>query len=417
MHIRIFYKIVDSLDTPKNIGAVSENQDIKKELARLKWELDQEKNEIKKRDLQRRIMRLERFDILRESSGRDKKASNVKKILGWKTTEDYLWSDLLSLKRQGIDIVPLVLVSDTKIDAEISSSGMKGGDIFTVNFGGNKYLGAHIGAGDILSAEVSRVRINGKEWTRKNSPRPWYYDEKGKYLPVFDGYKIEILSLWTLDENDTKQASEATEKRWRKLRASDMFDYNDKNPLTDLTDDKSLFSDVTEIAKERAQMHFYKSTGRVDFMNTFWEIVSKESRKYWIPESILVDNLFANENRAFNPQAKNPYSSAHGLGQIIDKTWGFIARDLMKEQLNRDDPIDQIRATCAYLNYIKNLKNCSWWDAVVYYHTWPGFNDSHVQWAMAVNAPIVARMKNIDNPTAQDYIDWAKRYYWISETA
>ena len=30
-----------------------------------------------------------------------------------------------------------------------------------------------------------------------------------------------------------------------------MFDYNDKNPLTDLEEDKGLFTEVTRVAKER----------------------------------------------------------------------------------------------------------------------------------------------------------------------
>ena len=48
-----------------------------------------------------------------------------------------------------------------------------------------------------------------------------------------------------------------------------MFDYNDKNPLTDLAEDKSLFSDVTEVAKERAQMKQFNPEGRAEFMKTF----------------------------------------------------------------------------------------------------------------------------------------------------
>jgi hypothetical protein len=36
---------------------------------------------------------------------------------------------------------------------------------------------------------------------------------------------------------------------------------------------------------------------------------------------------------------------------------------------------------------------------------------------MKVNAPIVKHMANIDNPTAQDYINGAKKYYGISEVA
>jgi hypothetical protein len=32
---------------------------------------------------------------------------------------------------------------------------------------------------------------------------------------------------------------------------------------------------------------------------------------------------------------------------------------------------------------------------------------------MSVNPAIVSKMSNIENATAKDYIDWAKKYYWI----
>ncbi len=41
-----------------------------------------------------------------------------------------------------------------------------------------------------------------------------------------------------------KLASLAGENRWKHLRVSDMLDYNEKNPLTDLAEDKALFSEV-----------------------------------------------------------------------------------------------------------------------------------------------------------------------------
>lgn len=340
MRPRIFYKIPNSLDTPKNIWALTENQDTKKELARLKWELDQEKNEAKKKDLMRKITRLERFDTLRELSGTDEKINNVKKILAWKTTEDYLWSDLLSLKKQGIDIAALVLVSDKKIDLDITSAGIKEGDAFTVNFGDNKHLGANIGAGDILPAEIGTVRINGKEWTRKNTPRPGYYDEKGKYLPIFDGYKIEIVAFWKLDENTMEQASEATERRWRKLRASDMFDHNDKNPLTDLSEDKSLFSDVTEVAKER-------SVKKLDTLFSSWEkskfAVESLVRLGWTKEQSvgIVANLIGESNLNHTVDTGDGWK-AYGIAQwhpnrqrdFIKVFWKPIQSSSFEEQLS-----------------------------------------------------------------------------------
>ena len=43
---------------------------------------------------------------------------------------------------------------------------------------------------------------------------------------------------------------EASHKRWALVRASDMIEYNNKNPLTDLPEDRSLFSDVASLSRK-----------------------------------------------------------------------------------------------------------------------------------------------------------------------
>ncbi|MDP2104132.1 MAG: hypothetical protein Q8K26_04395, partial [Candidatus Gracilibacteria bacterium] len=98
----------------------------------------------------------------------------------------------------------------------------------------------------------------------------------------------------------------------------------------------------------------------------------------------------------------------------VDRTWKSICRRL-GTRLDRHNPEDQIIASCEYLNYIKNLRECSWGEAIVYYHTGEGFGEKDVHGAMVVNKPIRDRMADPENPTAKDYVTAAAKYYGVTE--
>ncbi|MBC7503965.1 lytic transglycosylase domain-containing protein [Candidatus Gracilibacteria bacterium] len=415
----VFYKSVDALSYPPEKipnGREGGTMDTKLELAILKNAIQGEKDMIKRKELQRKLSRMELFDRLQDGTDTkdEKTKEDIQKILKGKNTETYSNSDLLTLRKKNIDIASLTLVNRDNPDTAVKSNELKSGDSFTVNFGSNPSLREHTGAGDILPPSVHKVRINGVDCKRNNSPRPGYYDPKGKYQRIYDGYTIEIMGVGVVKEEDNK----ANEMQWKKSRMSEMED-NDGKVLANTEEDTSLVKEyeerVTRRLENREKFKNYNPENRDKFMKFFGDIVQRETTKYGIPEKILVDNLFARENAKFDPSIKNPYSSAHGFGQIISGTWKLVEDSILFEDLDRNNPEDQIRATCAYLSHIKNLKNCSWGDAVVYYHTGPGFSNKDVQTAMSVNAPIVRHMKNIDNPTAQDYINGAKKYYGINE--
>ena len=183
-----------------------------------------------------------------------------------------------------------------------------------MNFGANKSLNTNIGAGDILPDDISTVKINGIEGIRKNIPRPGYY-AGNKYLPIYDGDKIEIMSRNAMKDEDIRLSQEAREKRWKKLRMNDMQDTNAGISLTNLLEDFALEQEYTlretERKEKRIKYSKYNPEGRERFMEMFGDTIKKETEHYGIPTTILIDNLFANENRNFNPNAKNPYSSAH----------------------------------------------------------------------------------------------------------
>lgn len=412
----VFFKNIDTPSTPRSIE--KSESSIQEQLASLRAELEKRPQDATERkEIQRKIKRLERLDALMEWKNMDEKsARDVSEILKGKNADTIKSSDILTLRKKGTDITNLTLINDVNPDKEIISSEIIKGDKFIVNFGNNLSLRDRTGAGDILPANIRKISINGVECERRNTPRPGYYNEKWRYQPIYDGYKIEVLTLWESSKEDLV----ANEKQWERERMRDTED-NNWIILSSLPEDRDLKIVYQKRQQERElrrkQYSNYNPENKEKFLSTFGDIVKRETEKYGIPQDLLVNNLFAKENAGFDPNLKNPYSSALWFWQIISRTWRFIESSILFEDLDRYNPEDQIKATCAYLNYIKNLKNCSWWDAIVYYHTWPGFNDSNVRTAMNVNAPIVAHMSNRENPTAKDYIEWAKKYYGITSQA
>lgn len=123
-----------------------------------------------------------------------------------------------------------------------------------MNFGDSKNINDIIGAGDLLPPTVNRVKINGIEGERKSTPRPGYYDVKtGKYLPIYDGDKIEVVKIGAIDEKAIKEASEAEDKWLRDRRIDDMIDNNGKS-LSNLPEDKELEVKAQEEIKQRKEI-------------------------------------------------------------------------------------------------------------------------------------------------------------------
>lgn len=133
-----------SIETPSSpridklrVGLLSEKKNpTQEELASLKDEIHRETNAKKKFELQKKLVRLERFDNLKEAKSvtdtRQKEA--IEKTIAIKDFDSVRNSDLLTLKKRGIDIANLVLVNTSNPDKEVQSSDMKAGDSFIVNF-------------------------------------------------------------------------------------------------------------------------------------------------------------------------------------------------------------------------------------------------------------------------------------------
>ncbi len=246
----VFYKNIDTVRSPISPEKNAEVVDTKSKLAELKAAIKWETDTAKRKELERKLSRMEKFDRLQEGTDiKDEKTKeDIQKILKWKNTETYSNSDLLTLRKKNIDIASLTLVNNQNADLEVKSNELKSGDSFTVNFGSNPSLRDRTGAGDILPPSVRNIKINGVECERKNTPRPGYYDAQWKYQKILDGYTIEIISIGTGNEDDAK----ANEKRWKNERLEDTID-NWWKALSDIQEDKLLQEEAGKEKKERTK--------------------------------------------------------------------------------------------------------------------------------------------------------------------
>lgn len=258
MNVRVFYR-QSPLENAPSVETHAEVFDVKKELAGLKEELKTTKNEQEKLNLKRKIARLESFNNLQEGKIKLEKSEEIQSILKGKTTENYLGSDLHMLRKRGVDIASLTLVSETNPSQPANSSEMKKDDKFVVNFGGNQSLARKIGAWDILPPEVTKVKINGVDCERRNIPRPGYYNDsmKPSYQKIYDGYSIEIVERAnSVTAEELGAANSAAEKRWEKIRVLDTVE-NGGNALTQLDEDAQLQKRVQE---------------EIEFQKKYWSI-------------------------------------------------------------------------------------------------------------------------------------------------
>lgn len=165
--------------------------------------------------LERKKLRITRFAEMKENARIPGDIGTRQEILKQHTgLETVRASDVLMLKKSGADLVKFLLVPEQDSFSQVSRETLKEQNTFTVNFGENKNINHIIGAGDILPPTVGHVKINGVEGERKYTPRPGYYDLKtGKYLPIYDGDKLEIVKIGTVDTN-TLQESIRAEEKW-----------------------------------------------------------------------------------------------------------------------------------------------------------------------------------------------------------
>lgn len=163
---------------------------------------------LKKSDIKGRLDALKKSAAEGKGQNLDKDASA---LLEKTDVANMTEKDVAKLRASGVDLSKLFLVE-------------AGAGKFVVDFGKNDRVNRSVGAGDILPDEVQTVKINGTEGTKKLDPRPGFYDKNGKYLPIFDGYTIEILTTKELSEAERKSALEAHSRRLEEIVSDDVSD-------------------------------------------------------------------------------------------------------------------------------------------------------------------------------------------------
>ncbi len=150
------------------------------------------------------------------------------------------------------------------------------------------------------------------------------------------------------------------------------------------------------------------------------EQIRKYSNELNVPSNVVLQ-LFIKEWSNWDPKASPSSSTAIWLWQILDWTWSDIKSriapmyDIPWDNLERHNPEHQIIASCAYLKYLyDNYTDWNWWEAIVFYHTWPWVTDANVS-NYIQNNPAVAQFM-WDKPRTRDNYILAARQYYLGTT-
>ena len=342
----VFFQNIDKVGSPR-LEAEQSSSSIQEQLAKLRSELDHESiNTNEHKRIQREIKRLERLDSVMGWTGVDEKnKKDVAEILKWKNADTIKNSDILTLRQKWVDIASLSLIDNSNPEKEIKSSEIKVGDSFTINFGKNKSLRDRTGAGDILPLNIKTITINGIPCERNNTPRPWYYDRKWTYQPVYDGHKIIIESLGSISEEDEK----ANLRQWKRERMNDML-LNEDKPLTGIQDDVDLEKDIQNY-KTRAEkisrnfipwMDVVKATS-FRLLDPEWSSIANSvglSQEKVDKVKIIMSAIGQHESNS-NYQARGPvlpswshiWTAAIWRYQIMSKNWVSWSEKFFGEEL------------------------------------------------------------------------------------
>lgn len=369
-----------------------------------------------------------------------KASDGAKEIIENKDLSTITAWEIYALRQEWFDLSSLLLVWWEK---PVSKNDMKAWDSFTVNFWWNKSLNDFIWAWDLLAIEkYDKVRINWIEWTRKFNPRPWFYSAEWKYLAVYDNYKVEILSEKQVTPDELEESKNAFKMRFEEIRGTEL---------------SGLFRDIIESNSDETSIELeWFSSSDLEFLkwylsryipkdkidNIDFDVESKkittkdgksvsaymkESMPMWawyekykdivkevcsrhprVPENRLV-SLINHENGKWDPMASPPGGNAYWLWQMIDSTWSKYGA-----WLDRNNPVDQLEATCKYLEYIMDRNNCPIEMAMAYYNTWEwikSVSDSTAKHFYDINPAIARKIPSWNHIDAKTYLTWAVAYY------
>ena len=365
----VFFQTIDRSESVRNTPEKLSTS-IQEQLATLRAELEKKpvKNIDERKEIQRKIKRLERLNSVMEWKNIDENnQKNIAEVLKGKSADTIKNSDILTLRKKGVDIANLTLVDEKNPEKEIKSSEMTVGESFIVNFGSNVSLRDRTGAGDILPPNIKNITINGVPCERRNTPRPGYYNEKWRYQPVYDGYKITIMALGTTTEEDTK----ANERQWKRERLEDMI-LNEDKPLTNIQDDLDLKDGIEEY-KNRSERITKSFTRWVDTVransfrlsDSWWEgiansvgLPSDKISNVKVIMSAIGEHESNSNYQAMGqvlPSGSHVWTAAIWRYQVMPKNWVSWSEIYFWEQLEptaeNQDKVAFARMSEYYLKY------------------------------------------------------------------
>lgn len=383
-----------------------------------------------------------------------KNNKKYEKFLGHaKSFDDVRAGDILRMRASGENIAKYLLTDEEwdEVNLDASNIDQHKNKKLLVNFGINKSINASIGLGDILPYEAKKVEITKPNWEVvigilwSEDSRKWrrervgYYDEKtGKYIAIYTGYKLSILESGNVSEQERSKYENIQQLHINNLRIKEMLEVCIvKNGYKKITpeevkailtsefpeeSDQALFDQVSQklndriVRGEHIRDSFKDGMGsRERFIGKFgWyfrDVIAKDFPN--IPAHTLV-NLFDQESK-FNAGARNPTTGAYGLGQVTPDTWNFI-EEKSNENLDKESPYDQIKASALYLDWIMKNNDCTIDDAVIYYHMGHNvkklMNSDNQEWLskyINANRPIAELMNG--ERSWNSYWNAAKLYY------
>lgn len=360
--------------------------------------------------------------------------------------DDVRAGDILRMRANGENIANFLLTNEewNEINLTNTNSDSFKNTSLLINFGNNKSINASIGLGDILPYEVTKVevtkpngeKVTGELWygNGKWRTRMGYYGENGKYIPIYNNYTIRILATGKLSE-ETKKTYDTISSDWsKKIRINEMITLRDqvgekyKESFSD-EEDQKLFEKVEEEAKNRESRRvrthetYWVELWKERFIQLFWKYVNEICSKYNVPPELIIRLFQKESNFSYTAKAPSP-NTGYGLGQINNDTWNRVTNNILpNEDLDREDPKDQILASIALLSYIKGSRNVKWPRAAVLYHTWEGLLnlpkssiDNYLeQNALEIRNNFKGTKEMSDKEYAEAYAQAAESYYKFSD--
>lgn len=298
----------------------------------------------------------EKLEINQNDAPRLEKALGNKKI-DKESIQNFTKDELLSAEKQESGALSVLFMHQQKQEKDgIKISGMELGERYTdtnlkkfqvgqktiVDFKGNKEAYWKIGLSQMLPPYVRGVRVTK---TKKDGTKEivesemrakvdgGFYDKKGDYIPVFTGDEVEVTQVDDeIFQKWEKNRGEILEQQKTFFEKSHKDNPSYKAKIEDLPPELQV-AEKTRIDEK------LRSKTLAGILDTFGPALTEECVLQNFPESLLpcIISLGKSES-GWNPDAKNPNSTATGIGQFIESTALSMQKTLLRE--GRDIPRD-----------------------------------------------------------------------------